>query len=81
MVRDTEGHVITTSQWFLSLSLSLPHHASQPIFLSAGLWVIISHAQMLRLRPQRSAEIRVFQKVGRYPRLALVYFFVTSKHL
>ena len=47
------------SHWLFPLSLSLP--------LSARLWVIISHAQMLSLRPQCLAEISDFSEHWKVP--------------
>ena len=64
MVCDAEHHVITTEPMVL-LFLSL----------AAGLWVIVSHAQMLGLRLWCLAEISDFSERWKgCPQLALVYF-------
>ena len=55
-VHDLEWHMITTEPMVL-LSLSL----------TAGLWVVISHARMLGLRPQHLAEISDFSGRWKVP--------------
>ena len=70
--RDAECHMITTEPMvLLSLSLSL----------TVGLWVIVSHAWILGLRPWRLAEIRDFSARWKVPVTGTRVFFVTSKHL
>ena len=69
-------HMITTEPMvLLSLSLSLS------LSLTVGLWVIVSHAWMLGLRPWRLAEIRDFSARWKVPVTGTRVFFVTSKHL
>ena len=53
MVHDTERHMITTEQMVLSLAV--------------GLWVIVSHARTLGLRPQYLAEMGDFSECWKVP--------------
>ena len=55
----------------LSLSFSLSLSPS----LTAGLWVIISHAQMLGLRPQGLAEISEVSEHWKVPSTGIRVFF------
>ena len=56
VVCDAKCPVITTEPVVLSLSLSLS------LSLAVGLWVIVSHAQMLGFRPWCLAEISDFSE-------------------
>ena len=63
VVRDAECHMITTEP-MVPLSF----------FLAMGLWVMVSHAWMLSLRPWYLEKSLIFQNVERCPQLTLVYF-------
>ena len=67
VVRDVKCHMNTTEAVVLSLT--------------AGLWVIVSHAQMLGLKPQCLAEVSDFSEHWKVPTTGTNVFFVTSKHL
>ena len=69
---DAERHLIATEPMvLLSFCLSI----------AVGLWVIVSHVWMLRLRPWCLAEISGFPERWKVPTTGTGVFFVTSKHL
>ena len=59
VVHDTKCHMITTEPIVLSLSLCFS--------LAEGLWVFVSHAQMLDLRLQCLAKITDFSERWKVP--------------
>ena len=80
VVCDAECRMITTEPMvFLSVSLCLCLCLS--LSLAVGLWMIVSSAWMLSLRPQCLAEISDFSERGKVPITGTSVFFVTLEHV